>query len=116
MNKLLSAMILSLAVSTVQAGEIEDAKELIIASAKDPSSITFRNISRDVRNGIVLVCGEFNGKNSHGGYKGFSGFGYAVPPTGQALIVMEDPYFDRTWQESIDNAIAQMNAYEIWCR
>lgn len=51
------------------------AKAAIAAQLKDPESVQFRNLrSSQAPTGAELVCGEFNAKNSFGGYIGFKPF------------------------------------------
>ena len=44
-------------------------RELITKKLKDPDSTKFRNENKYINN---YVCGEFNSKNSYGGYTGYS--------------------------------------------
>lgn len=50
-----------------------EAKAAIISTLKDPESVQFRGISRTPAGDI---CGEYNAKNSYGGYAGFEPFMY----------------------------------------
>lgn len=44
-------------------------------SAKDPSSVEFRNQTAHIDNNYgAVACGEYNAKNSFGAYNGFQGF------------------------------------------
>jgi len=65
----------------------EQAKSAIAAMLKDPASVQFRGVSvalavpisefrTDAKVGAVAdyVCGEYNAKNSYGGYSGFKWF------------------------------------------
>jgi hypothetical protein len=53
---------------------VEDMKKSVARSLKDPTSAQFRNVRLvPYINGKVL-CGEVNGKNSYGGYSGFTAF------------------------------------------
>jgi hypothetical protein len=54
--------------------DFDDAKRAIEKDLKDPSSVQYRNMKKD--NYGVQVCGEFNSKNSMGGYVGFKPFIY----------------------------------------
>ena len=49
---------------------IKAAKEKVANQLKDPSSVQFKNVTTDGG----LVCGEVNGKNSLGGYVGYTHF------------------------------------------
>jgi hypothetical protein len=48
---------------------------------KDPSSVQFRNVSYRATGTLEVVCGEYNAKNSYGGYVGFKIF-VDMPGTG----------------------------------
>ena len=51
------------------------AKDTVGQSLRDPSSVDFRNVFYRVgKTGIPVVCGEFNAKNSFGGYAGYQKF------------------------------------------
>ncbi len=50
------------------------AKQAIETTMKDPLSVQYRNV-KEYSSGTV--CGEFNGKNSMGGYVGFEFFRYS---------------------------------------
>lgn len=54
---------------------IESAKQRILSDLKDPDSTRFRNV-REFENGAV--CGEYNAKNSYGGYVGYKHFGFTA--------------------------------------
>lgn len=43
-------------------------------SLKDPDSAKFRNVRMKAFDGMHVVCGEVNAKNSYGGYTGFKKF------------------------------------------
>jgi hypothetical protein len=53
---------------------IEKAKIIVADSLKDPSSAQFRNVRIADYQNKKVICGEVNGKNSYGGYAGFSLF------------------------------------------
>lgn len=63
----------------VTAEQEEQAKQTIAKRVKDPQSLMVRNLVA-VEYGKspekLSVCGEYNSKNSFGGYAGFSGFVY----------------------------------------
>lgn len=52
---------------------IAEAKRVVANGLKDPGSVQFRNVQQFKRTGAV--CGEFNARNSFGGYVGFAPFG-----------------------------------------
>ena len=70
------------------------AKEAVKLRLKDPESASFRNIVLP-RNSSNAACGEFNSKNSLGGYGGFSKF----VSTGSILTVLESDgeLFIKSW-------------------
>lgn len=53
---------------------IEAAKQTVANSLKDPSSAQFRDVHLVSYLDGNVICGEVNGKNSYGGYVGFSSF------------------------------------------
>lgn len=53
---------------------IEAAKQTVANSLKDPSGAQFRNVRLVSYLDGKVICGEVNGKNSYGGYVGFSPF------------------------------------------
>ena len=53
---------------------IETAKQTVANSLKDPSGAQFRNVRLVSYLDGKVICGEVNGKNSYGGYVGFSPF------------------------------------------
>ena len=59
--------------------EASGAKQAIERELKDPESVQYRDV-RTFSGGIV--CGEFNAKNSLGGYVGFSPFVFNAPGLG----------------------------------
>lgn len=58
--------------------KVNEAKDYIVNSLKDPGSANFRNIKifqiEHVGGIDTLICGEVNAKNSYGGYEGFKIF------------------------------------------
>ena len=72
-------MLLIALMGCTKQSELEQrALESIRATAKDPNSITFSNVSVDEKAGIV--CGEFVGKNSFGAYVGQEAFVFNMAP------------------------------------
>jgi len=53
--------------------DIKKAKQELESTLKDPLSIQYRNITKNQQGS---VCGEYNAKNSNGGYVGFKYFMY----------------------------------------
>jgi hypothetical protein len=64
------------------------AVELAVSSVlKDPSSAQFRTIRAAQLGAKVTVCGEINGKNSYGGYAGFTPFiAFLIPSRNVATL------------------------------
>ena len=54
--------------------QVERVKKAVADRLKDPFSVQFRNVEIHDYGEFRLVCGEFNGKNSYGGYVGFKNF------------------------------------------
>lgn len=55
---------------------IETAKSIVKKGLKDPGSAQFQELSiLENSAGDTVVCGEFNARNSYGGYVGFQKFG-----------------------------------------
>jgi hypothetical protein len=84
-----SAWMLLLAVAGVSGcgnGAIGEAKKAVEVQLKDPSSVQWRDVE-EYSEGVV--CGEFNAKNSMGGYTGFKRFifnGLPQDKTAQLLV------------------------------
>lgn len=55
---------------------VEEAKAIVKASLKDPNSSQFQKVVV-IHNSLeeTVVCGEYNARNSYGGYVGFKPFG-----------------------------------------
>lgn len=70
---------------------IEKAQAAVANLLKDPGSAQFRNVRvKDYLDGKI-ICGEVNGKNSYGGYVGFSPF---AASTDDGML-----YSDEKWPE-----------------
>ena len=71
-------LILSIYLPFSFASDIETivkAKRVIKESAKDPNSVTFKNVIYNYTEaGGGVACGNFNAKNSFGAYAGFTRF------------------------------------------
>lgn len=61
------------------------AEDAVRESMKDPESVRFKDTYQayQLSNGDVAVCGEVNGKNSYGGYTGYTPY-YVRIKNGQA--------------------------------
>lgn len=56
--------------------QIEDAKSQVQEMLKDPASVQFKEVAVKKNSlGETAVCGEYNARNSYGGYVGFKTFG-----------------------------------------
>jgi hypothetical protein len=53
------------------------AEKALRERAKDPDAVQFRNERMIARGDTLFVCGEFNSRNSYGGYAGFTPFAYS---------------------------------------
>jgi hypothetical protein len=72
-------IIAAFAVSPLQARELDEKEraliaEVVTASFKDPAAAQFRWLPIPDSESLVTYCGLVNGKNSYGGYIGFSPF------------------------------------------
>lgn len=68
---------------------IKKAQEAVANSLKDPGSAQFRNVRLKPYLDGQVVCGEVNGKNSYGGYVGFSPF---VASTNSATLYVREKW------------------------
>lgn len=57
---------------------IEAGKLAVTSSLKDPDSAKFRNTRLVAYLQGAVICGEVNGKNSYGGYAGFTRFAAGI--------------------------------------
>ena len=79
MTRRLTCMLVFAAMACTKQSELEQrALASIKATAKDPNSITFSNVSVNEQTGVV--CGEFVGKNSFGAYAGQEAFVFQMTP------------------------------------
>ncbi|WP_420604465.1 hypothetical protein [Methylobacterium sp.] len=100
-------LISALAVAAINSGAIASDlelirrnRELLKTKLKDPDSAQF-NIEKVIRNeGGLVVCGEFNAKNSFGGYTGYQRWIGLAPYI--ALIEKETKNFKSLWAKSCD--------------
>ncbi len=76
---------------------IEDAKDNIRNKLKDSKSAQFRNTRFTHFEGIPVVCGEVNSKNSFGGMTGYQHF----VATGANLVLLEEQVadFHKVWNK-----------------
>ena len=76
------------------ASDLAQATELIAQKLKDPGSLQTRNI-RGYRaaTGDRIICGEYNARNSFGGYSGFTGFYVRLTPQNTAKVVLSETDF-----------------------
>ena len=63
--------------------EVSAAKRAVERQLKDPGSVEYRDV-QTFAGGVV--CGEFNARNSLGGYVGFSQFVYNAPRAGEVEL------------------------------
>lgn len=90
-------------------------KAALASRLKDPSSLQFRNlfvaqkqIDVDGRPGFTpVLCGEFNAKNSYGGYVGFKHF---MATAGYATMADEDEtiFMQTFWAKWCDRKVADV--------
>ena len=66
---------------------VDAAKQVVANSLKDPNGAQFRNVRLARYLDGNVVCGEVNGKNSYGGYVGFSPF---VASTSSSVLYDND--------------------------
>lgn len=78
------------------------AKQSVKNMLKDPSSVQFRGLHT---NSAGDVCGQFNAKNSYGGYEGFEDFMYEK--SSQLLLNVEKLKIMRDIKE-IENLVHSM--------
>lgn len=72
---------------------IDNAKQAVIASMKDPSTVQFRGIWVRTGKRSKAICGEVNAKNSYGGYVGFRKF-YFLSESQSILVQSGDQVTD----------------------
>jgi len=60
--------------SAIRLEMMSTGKDAVRAKLKDPRSATFRKVVVHKREGMILMCGEVNSKNSLGGYTGYQKF------------------------------------------
>lgn len=74
-----SAVVLSVSTRPAYAQtdpRIEAAESVAQEGLKDPGSVQFKNVAVKTNSlGVTAVCGEYNARNSFGGYVGFQPFG-----------------------------------------
>lgn len=85
-------MISCIALVACEDGSIARAKNQVLLGLKDPSSVQWRNV-RTCGKDKQWAAGEFNAKNSYGGYDGFKPFIY----DGERVHVAGDGTTAPTW-------------------
>jgi hypothetical protein len=80
----------------------EAAKEAIRGTLKDPDSALFRNVKFYSFTGAT--CGQFNAKNSMGGYVGYRKFVFTQ--TGKLSVQGDDYTIDEAETECVDTYAA----------
>lgn len=78
MRKVIALILISSVSFGVMAEISQEAKDAVTRNLKDPSSVQFRDTTT-IKNSKneQSYCGEFNAKNSYGGYVGFKRFSYS---------------------------------------
>lgn len=78
MRKVITLILISSVSFGVMAEISQEAKDAVTRNLKDPSSVQFRDTTT-IKNSKneQSHCGEFNAKNSYGGYVGFKRFSYS---------------------------------------
>ncbi|WP_272699812.1 hypothetical protein [Desulfovibrio sp. Fe33] len=88
------------ACDTLYSPSLEEAKDAVRERLKDPESAKFRNIEKGYWRSTqtYIVRGEFDGKNSLGGYNGYTKFVYdckiKLLMIGDDYTKLIDMYFD----------------------
>lgn len=90
-------VILTLSVIACSGG-FDEAKRELEKDLKDPATTQYRNMIKSHRG---VICGEFNTKNSMGGYVGFEPFIYLpfdkdIPNTGKISKGLGSDFYKRT--------------------
>lgn len=90
MIKTIPAFAACLLIAGCSSGLEEKARERLSATLKDPSTAEFRNLikGKPGDDGVYLICGEFNAKNSFGAYNGFKRF--VVSSEGESEPIIEN--------------------------
>ncbi|WEN14301.1 hypothetical protein PY254_13790 [Rhodanobacter sp. AS-Z3] len=78
MKRILAAIALAMLVAGCH-DQSDQAKKAVMATLKDPASVQWRDIRAQPRKDSwgkehPVICGEYNAKNSYGGYTGFKPF------------------------------------------
>lgn len=93
---------------------IENAKAEISALMKEPESTTFRNISTYRIGSDDTVCGEYNAKNSFGGYVGYKAFSYRPNTNSLFQFVTEtDDWQFKTATETLMDTVCSDVSKEV---
>lgn len=89
--------------------KIKKAENMIKSRMKDPSSAQFRNIKIKSDSLVDEVCGEVNGRNSMGGYVGFSLFIVTMYKDGdkEPFVQWQSQYQESDSSEAFKNRAAK---------
>lgn len=102
---------------------IADAQAKLISIAKDPASVQFQNMKTYRVDTDMTVCGEYNAKNSLGGYVGFKPFysrisaPFVLYGRFETDVSKDRALYNATCSEMSTvevNALAKNNGYK-WC-
>lgn len=64
-----------IAPNPISPGLLEESQKTVRDLMKDPESVKFRHeITYRTRHGDELICGEYDAKNSYGGYNGYTNY------------------------------------------
>ncbi|OFS72059.1 hypothetical protein HMPREF3173_16115 [Pseudomonas sp. HMSC08G10] len=87
MKRLALVALVGLVLAGCGKSDIDRAREAVAAQLKDPASAQFRNerVVGDDR----TVCGEVNGRNSAGGYAGFTSYAALRKDDGSYMALLE---------------------------
>jgi hypothetical protein len=101
MNRIavVSTLLATIVLSGCDAPEITAAHEAAKGHMNDPASAQFRNEQTNVQGATKVVCGEVNGKNSYGGYSGFSRYVYDGK---NAYVSPGDPGFANYYRNAVN--------------
>lgn len=91
-SQFIAGLAACLALSACADRSVETAKGLVLKGLKDPSSVQWRNLHTCGKD-KQWAWGEFNAKNSYGGYDGFKPFVY----DGERLHIAGDGTTPPTW-------------------
>lgn len=90
-------------------GVVEDAKAAVKSILKDPLSVQFRDIKV---NSAGDVCGQYNAKNSYGGYGGFEDFMYDKETKTLLNIIKKKWENEKSVRNDLLNKSAQVGIWD----